>query len=288
MNYIKLINWFWDEAIYYDDYKAEYGILFLAVIDSINNNQWNEVEINYDRIINKTKLSKRAYLEARNWLQENKLIDFIAGKNEYSRAKFSIGIAVQNCTSTVPLPSLYDTSTAPLLPHNSTATSTSTAPSIINNETLETLETLETSKHETDNDSLFEKFWELYDKKVDKATTQKRWSKLKEATKQEILLHVPKYVAATPDSKYRKNPATYLSKRAWEDEIILPAVSLPLPLPLHPKQTPIPSNYQQPYIYYYDCLKLGLRPLRWDDDKILSDTELDEILKFYKLENYAK
>jgi hypothetical protein len=145
-----------------------------------------------------------------------------------------------------------------------------------------------TIEPKTINDSLFDTFWNLYDKKVDKKNTLKKWSKLKEETKQAIILHVPKYVAVTPDSQYRKNPDTYLNNCAWEDEIILPAVSTPLPLPLHPKQTPIPSNYQQPYIYYYDCLKLGLRPLRWDDDKILSDTELDEILKFYKLQNYAK
>ena len=53
---------------------------------------------------------------------ENKIISFVAGKNEYSTATFAYFLEVRNCTATVP-------STATLLPHSSTATVPSTAPS---------------------------------------------------------------------------------------------------------------------------------------------------------------
>jgi hypothetical protein len=37
-------------------------------------------------------------------------------------------------------------------------------------------------------------------------------------TKKQEGTHIPLYVAATPDKKYRKNPYTYLNSRMWEDE----------------------------------------------------------------------
>ncbi|MEY4384463.1 MAG: hypothetical protein RI995_2005, partial [Bacteroidota bacterium] len=142
--------------------------------------------------------------------------------------------------------------------------------------------------NETDNDSLFDTFWNLYGKKVDKKNTLKKWSKLKEETKQAILLHVPKYVSATPDPQYRKNPDTYLNNCAWEDEIILPAVATPAPTASHPKRTPLPSHYQHPHHYYSACERDGVRPVRYDDDKPLTDEELDEEFKRVGYGKYFK
>ena len=31
---------------------------------------------------------------------------------------------------------------------------------------------------------------------------------------------IPRYIKSQPDNKYRKDPSTFLNKRAWEDEII--------------------------------------------------------------------
>ena len=132
INYISLINWFWENIPFLDGYKPDYGILFLAITDSINHSRWSEnVPIPYDRITSKSCLSKRAYLDGRKWLKENKLIDFACGKNEYAMATFSLGSEVRNCTATnTAIVTATDTaavsSTAPLL-------TPLLAPSIINN-----------------------------------------------------------------------------------------------------------------------------------------------------------
>lgn len=68
---------------------------------------------------------------------------------------------------------------------------------------------------------LFESFWNLYDKKTSpKEKTFKKFKALKEEEINRIFDHVPKYVNATPEKKYRKDPLTYLNQQAYENEII--------------------------------------------------------------------
>jgi uncharacterized protein YdaU (DUF1376 family) len=64
----------------------------------------------------------------------------------------------------------------------------------------------------------FETFWKIYDKKIGLAVCTKKWNSLPEETRALIIAHVPKYVSATPDIKYRKQPATYLNQKTWLDE----------------------------------------------------------------------
>lgn len=67
----------------------------------------------------------------------------------------------------------------------------------------------------------FKEFWDLYDKKVgNKEKILKKWLKLNLKDRSAIMEYLPKYIEATPDKKYRKNPETFLNNRAWEDEII--------------------------------------------------------------------
>lgn len=66
----------------------------------------------------------------------------------------------------------------------------------------------------------FEEFWNTYDKKNDRASAEKKFTKLSEKEKELIWQHVPKYVLSTPDKQYRKNPDTYLNNKCWNDEII--------------------------------------------------------------------
>ncbi len=67
----------------------------------------------------------------------------------------------------------------------------------------------------------FENFWNLYNKKVDRQSAERKYSKLKESEKEKIFETIPAYIKSTPDPKYRKNPDTYLNNRSWEDEIII-------------------------------------------------------------------
>lgn len=79
----------------------------------------------------------------------------------------------------------------------------------------------------SEDDSLFEKFWTLYGKKVDKRKAQQKWKRLSKKDKCAALEYIPKYVAATPDIQYRRNPTTFLNNRTWENDIIHPAGATP-------------------------------------------------------------
>lgn len=67
----------------------------------------------------------------------------------------------------------------------------------------------------------FEEFWSKYDKKRKRPACEKKWALLTEEQRQIALSHVPKYVASTPEKRYRKDPLTYLNGECWNDEIIL-------------------------------------------------------------------
>lgn len=66
----------------------------------------------------------------------------------------------------------------------------------------------------------FDDFWNAYDKKIDKPKCELKWKKIKQAAREKIMAHLELYVRATPDVKYRKNPATYLNNESWNDDII--------------------------------------------------------------------
>ena len=65
----------------------------------------------------------------------------------------------------------------------------------------------------------FREFWDMYGKKVDRRKSESRYAKVTEADRRRIKEVLPAYVAATSDVKFRKNPATWLNNRCWEDDI---------------------------------------------------------------------
>jgi hypothetical protein len=81
----------------------------------------------------------------------------------------------------------------------------------------------------------FADFWQAYGKKEDKHKCEQRWNTLTAAERQAALAHVPGYVTATPEKRYRKNPLTYLNGKCWQDEETpadrTPALSAPSPAP---------------------------------------------------------
>ena len=67
----------------------------------------------------------------------------------------------------------------------------------------------------------FDIFWNIYDKKVgDKDKLKKKWEALKDDDRQRAIQHIPKYKLSQPDKKFRKDPATYLNNKSFNDEII--------------------------------------------------------------------
>jgi uncharacterized protein YdaU (DUF1376 family) len=67
----------------------------------------------------------------------------------------------------------------------------------------------------------FEKFWNLYDKKVgDRNKIEKKFNALSKENQNNIFDYIPKYIQAQPEKRYRKNPDTFLNQKGWNDEII--------------------------------------------------------------------
>lgn len=67
---------------------------------------------------------------------------------------------------------------------------------------------------------LFEDFWDLYDKKVDRDVCEKKWSKMKDSDRILAMAHIPEYKISQPEKKYRKNPEVYINRKSWNNEII--------------------------------------------------------------------
>jgi len=66
----------------------------------------------------------------------------------------------------------------------------------------------------------FETFWNLYDKKVgDKKRCEKKWTKLKDSDREEIIKTLPAFKSHIKDKQFQPYPETYLNQRRWEDEI---------------------------------------------------------------------
>lgn len=72
----------------------------------------------------------------------------------------------------------------------------------------------------TNNDVEFEKFWDLYNKKVDSKKCKDKFIKLSKNEIDNIFEKLPLYIKATPEIQYRKNPLTWLNGKCWEDSII--------------------------------------------------------------------
>jgi hypothetical protein len=86
---------------------------------------------------------------------------------------------------------------------------------------FQTPPTIEIVETQTEVWPTFEDFWDLYDKKRgDKDKVKKKWVKLKQSEKEAIMDYLPRYIQAQPDKQYRKDPATFLNNKSWNDEII--------------------------------------------------------------------
>ena len=74
-------------------------------------------------------------------------------------------------------------------------------------------------------DNSFSEFWDLYDKKIDKAKCEKAWKKLTAKEIEAIKTALPNYIKSTPDTQYRKNPLTWINGKCWNDEVKAPETS---------------------------------------------------------------
>lgn len=87
----------------------------------------------------------------------------------------------------------------------------------------------------------FEEFWAAYDKKTGRLKSCQKWATLSPDEQAAVLAHLPGYVAATPDKQFRKDAATYLHNRTWEDEELPPPRGGQQPTPVASLPSPRPA-----------------------------------------------
>lgn len=66
----------------------------------------------------------------------------------------------------------------------------------------------------------FDVFWKTYAKSAAKDKCETKWKSLSNKVREDIMQHLPAYVASTPVKKFRKDPMTYLNRKGWLDDII--------------------------------------------------------------------
>lgn len=71
----------------------------------------------------------------------------------------------------------------------------------------------------SDHEKTFEKFWNLYPRKISKKKSKDLWRKLSESDQEKALLALPEQMKQWGDIKYTPHPTTWLNQERWEDEI---------------------------------------------------------------------
>ncbi|MFZ3142538.1 DUF1376 domain-containing protein [Psychrobacter glacincola] len=66
----------------------------------------------------------------------------------------------------------------------------------------------------------FDIFWQVYAKSVARGKCESKWSSLSNKVREQVMQHLPAYIASTPVKKFRKDPYTYLNNEGWLDDII--------------------------------------------------------------------
>lgn len=75
-----------------------------------------------------------------------------------------------------------------------------------------------TNKNDKNNkEILFNDFWKLYDKQVDRKKCLDKFLKLKDEEIKLIFEKLPNYIRSTPDKQFRKNPSTWINNKCWND-----------------------------------------------------------------------
>lgn len=65
----------------------------------------------------------------------------------------------------------------------------------------------------------FSIFWDLYGKKIERKSCERKWEKLSLETQEKIIETLPAFKESITDKKYLPHPETYLNGERWNDEI---------------------------------------------------------------------
>jgi hypothetical protein len=206
------------ELIWFSDFnfKSHHVAMYIFMLNQNNRCNWS-LWFDFPFDLGKKGAcigSKKTYYQTIKDLQEQGLIRYEKGANEYRAPRVQLLKLQRGKNGLLP---------TPLVGHSDTAGDPSSGPQVnpqggrdIDSETGDN----ETEDNKTDSAYPFDDWWCAYAKKVNRKKTQAKWGKLKEAEKEECMKKVKAYVQSTPEAKYRKDPLTYLNGSCWEDDII--------------------------------------------------------------------
>lgn len=76
MKFSRIFSWHWDNVIYIDGYKMEYGVVFIYILYLLAGNDFEGVVLLPDKIMQPTAIRPKIYYPSMDWLAENGLISF--------------------------------------------------------------------------------------------------------------------------------------------------------------------------------------------------------------------
>ncbi|MGI4738490.1 MAG: hypothetical protein ACRYG7_25255 [Janthinobacterium lividum] len=261
MTYLDLINQFWQKDLEFS-FTADEVNLYFRLLKHANLLRWQKPRFNMavDKLMLEVGIkTKRPFDTARRALRDAGLIDFVNGNGRGCTTEYCIIGAETlsergaknnplSATLSATIPQGFRDENVPL--HKSkikkedkeVANATrahiaaeSSTPSLKAKKQLVPPVAKPPRAQAAETDPNFDDFWQAYGKKLDLYKCQQRWRALTPAEQAAALAHVPRYVAATPEKRYRKNPLTYLNGRAWLDE------DTPEPAATSPSHGPAPA-----------------------------------------------
>jgi len=211
--------------------------LFYELVALCNERNWpTEFQYSNPLLCATLGISEKSLISARNRLKQAGLLEFTSGhKRSPTVYRFL------DPDAEIPLPQVSQSGTQ--CGSQSGTHSGSQSGTSINKEKTKR----KTKPPAAAGEVAFSDFWQAYGKKEDKHKCEQRWNTLTAAEREAALAHIPGYVAATPEKRYRKNPLTYLNGKCWQDEE-LPADRTPAPTALAP--TP-PTSFNPDELFGY-------------------------------------
>jgi hypothetical protein len=67
--------------------------------------------------------------------------------------------------------------------------------------------------------NIFNEFWDLYNKKLNRELSEKAFKKIKESEYDLIKKHIPNFVKQFKDKQFQPYFSTYLNTKRWQDEV---------------------------------------------------------------------
>ena len=205
MTYLDYINQFWQTSRS-EAFSSNEVYLYFFLLNECNNRGWeNPFECSNRIIVLSTGISEPTVIDCRNRLQQKGLINFEAGKRNAKSPVYYLNNLSKLLSKTF---SKTLSKTFSKNPNNKYKD--------IDNKTKEISTIVDKKKDEIS----FETVWEMYERKGNKKTSEKKWATMKNHCREAALKHIPQYVESTPDKQFRKNFETYLNQECWNDEII--------------------------------------------------------------------